>query len=67
MSSWSDWFNLQMPPDRARAMTREQYYATCSYLRRVRHIISLRYSGAKIVGNTIILPATDTVLPPKFQ
>jgi hypothetical protein len=62
-----DWFSLHMPEGKARSMTREQWYATRSWLRRVRHIINLRNSGVRLEGNIIIFPATDAVLPEKFK
>lgn len=62
-----DWFKLHVPEGKARSMTREQYYAARSWLRRVAHIIRLRNSGARLEGNVIIFPATDMVLPEKFK
>jgi len=62
-----DWFRLHLPEGKARSMSREQYYATRSWLRRVQHILRLRYSGVQVRGNVIIFPATDVVLPEKFK
>lgn len=51
-------------------MDRNEYKGAMSYLRRVRHILLLRYAAARInpeKPNEIIFPAVDNVLPKKFK
>lgn len=62
------WFDLHLSPERARTMNREGYYAARSWLRRVRHILHLRYAGATVTQDGVVMiPATDVVLPEKFK
>lgn len=64
------WFDIHLSTETARSMTRKEYYEARSYLRRVRHIIGLRYKGATIVRNepmVIHIPSTENVLPEKFR
>lgn len=64
------WFSLHLPDSKARTMNREQYYASRSWLRRVQHILRLRYAAAYIhpeKPNTVVIPAVDDILPERFQ
>lgn len=64
------WFSLHLPDTKARTMTREDYYAARSWLRRVATIMHLRYAVAHIDPTdptVVIIPATEQVLPEKFK
>lgn len=64
------WFDLHLPADKARTMNRAGYYAARSWLRRVRHILHLRYASAYIDPanpTTVIFPDVDSLLPEKFK
>lgn len=55
-----DWLDLHL--SEARKMNRKQYYAARSWLRRVRYMLKLRYTGAYInplKPNEFIIPAVE--------
>lgn len=64
------WFQLHLSDDKARTMNRRQYYAARSWLRRVQHILRLRYAAAHIDPahpNRVNIPATADILPKDFK
>lgn len=64
------WFDLHLPAEKARTMNREGYYAARSWLRRVRHILHLRYAAAYIdpkEPNVVHFPDVASILPEKFK
>ena len=66
----ADWLDLHLNPDKVRCMNRVEYYKSRSWLRRVRHIIRLRFQNAQLdpsKPSSVFIPATDDVLPALFQ
>jgi hypothetical protein len=70
MSPDGHWFEMRLKDDAVRLMTRSAYYASQSWVRRVRHIMRLRYAAAYVDPanpDTVIIPSISDVLPEKFK